>query len=171
MKSGIVYTGEPSAEELSRCPGRPSPGRLERGPVAVIECVQEIPCNPCEYSCPRGAIRVGVPITGLPRLDEEKCTGCGACIPACPGLAIFQVDYNHGDGQALVSFPYEYLPLPREGDEVQATDRGGRVVTGGKVIKVRKPDRNDGTAVVSLAVPREFADQVRSMARLGRCNS
>jgi len=30
--------------------------RLERGPVAIIECVQPIPCNPCVEACKSGAI-------------------------------------------------------------------------------------------------------------------
>ena len=26
--------------------------------------------------------------TGLPEIDEEKCTGCGACVKACPKMII-----------------------------------------------------------------------------------
>mgnify|MGYP000002283376 FL=1 len=28
------------------------------------------------------------PETGLPEIDEEKCTGCGACVKACPKMII-----------------------------------------------------------------------------------
>ncbi len=28
------------------------------------------------------------PETGLPEIDDEKCTGCGACVKACPKMII-----------------------------------------------------------------------------------
>ncbi|MFA7565789.1 MAG: RnfABCDGE type electron transport complex subunit B [Alkalispirochaeta sp.] len=37
----------------------------------------------CEVACPFGAISMN-PVTGLPEVDEEKCTSCGACVTACP---------------------------------------------------------------------------------------
>lgn len=37
----------------------------------------------CEAACQFGAIKVN-PETGLPEVDEEKCTACGACVKACP---------------------------------------------------------------------------------------
>lgn len=37
----------------------------------------------CERACAFGAIRIN-PTTGLPEVDEEKCTACGACVKACP---------------------------------------------------------------------------------------
>lgn len=89
MREGIAYTGIPSLEELINSPGFPSEEEMKKRPIAVIECVQGIPCNPCETACPFGAIEVGEPITNLPRLLTDKCQGCGLCIPACPGLAIF----------------------------------------------------------------------------------
>ena len=52
MKEGVSYTGIPSEEELKNCFGIPSEERMKKGRVAVIECVQEIPCNPCEGTCP-----------------------------------------------------------------------------------------------------------------------
>ena len=42
---GIIYTGVPSKEELAAAPGVPSRERMEKGRVACIECVQEIPCK------------------------------------------------------------------------------------------------------------------------------
>ena len=84
MNKGVMYTGIPSPEELAACPGVPSEERMAKGRVAVIECVQEIPCYPCENACRLGAITIGEQITNLPTLHEEKCTGCGICATVCP---------------------------------------------------------------------------------------
>ena len=47
----LVNTGYLEFEELNEIQKLPSKERYEKGPVAVIECVQEIPCNPCEAAC------------------------------------------------------------------------------------------------------------------------
>ena len=85
---GILYDGYPSILEIKEANNWPSEERFRRGPVAISECVQQIPCNPCEAACRFGAITVGEEITGLPRLDEEKCTGCGVCVKTCPVQAL-----------------------------------------------------------------------------------
>lgn len=156
---GVKYTGALSATELT--PVLPDEERLKRGPVAVIECVQEIPCNPCEKACPFGAIEVGPDITRLPRLDLEKCRGCGICLSKCPGLAIFLVDATGDSDEAKVMLPYEYLPLPLVGDSVDGTDRSGRFVTKARVVKIDSGTAREGTTIVTLAVPRSFMNEVR----------
>ncbi len=40
-------------------------------------------CGDCVAACQFGAIRMN-PETGLPEVDDEKCTSCGACVKACP---------------------------------------------------------------------------------------
>ncbi|GHT29652.1 ferredoxin [Bacteroidia bacterium] len=37
----------------------------------------------CVTACTFGAILIN-PVTGLPEIDEDKCTSCGACVKACP---------------------------------------------------------------------------------------
>lgn len=37
----------------------------------------------CAASCSFGALHMN-PETGLPEVDEEKCTACGRCVKACP---------------------------------------------------------------------------------------
>lgn len=41
----------------------------------------------CTLSCGFDAIKMN-PLTGLPEVDEEKCTACGACVKACPKMII-----------------------------------------------------------------------------------
>ena len=40
-------------------------------------------CGDCVSACQFGAISMNAE-TGLPEVDEEKCTACGACAKACP---------------------------------------------------------------------------------------
>ena len=40
-------------------------------------------CGDCVKKCQFGALTMD-PSTGLPVVDEEKCTACGACAKACP---------------------------------------------------------------------------------------
>lgn len=150
-----------SREELERLPGVPSEKRRAAGPVVVIECAEEIPCNPCEPVCVRGAIAVGEPITRLPVLHEDRCDGCLACIAPCPGLAIFVVDETYSDREAAVTLPYEFLPLPEKGERVEGLNRRGEVVGQGTVLQVRNPKAFDRTALVTVVIPKELSMEVR----------
>ena len=40
-------------------------------------------CGDCVAACQFDAIHMN-PETGLPEVDDEKCTSCGACVKACP---------------------------------------------------------------------------------------
>ena len=136
MNRGIVYDGVPSKEELASCPGVPSEERMRQGRVAVIECVQEIPCNPCSFSCKFNAITI--------------------------------IDKSYSDKEVVIDFPFEYLPLPQEHQVVDAVNRYGEVVYKGIIKKVKQVKAYAGTTVVSMIIPIEFADEVRSMKRLAR---
>lgn len=161
----LLSEGYLTLEELKKSIAYPTEERMAKGPVAIAECVQEIPCNPCEAACPFGAIKIGEPIINLPCIAEDTCTGCGACIAQCSGLAIFVVDKSKGDGTGTVSFPYEYYPLPEKGDKVKAVDRAGKVVCDGEIVKVMNPKSYDRTPVVTVAVPVEYTEEVRSIER------
>jgi len=49
-----------------------------------------IACQSCRDACPNNAIRFSPRIGGpfVPELDEDACSGCGACIHVCPADAI-----------------------------------------------------------------------------------
>ena len=161
----LIHTGYLEYAELADIQKLPSAERFRKGPVAVIECVQEIPCNPCETACRFGAINIKTPITNIPVLVEEKCVGCGLCVSKCPGLAIFIVDLSYSETEAKVSFPYEYTPIPKKGDKVKAVNRCGEVICEAIVKDVKNPPSFDHTPVVTIEVPIAFADQARSIQR------
>lgn len=134
---------------------------------ALIECCQEIPCNPCEKNCPVGAITIGEDLCSLPVLDLEKCTGCGICVAQCPGQACFLLNLNHGEGLCEIAMPYEYLPLPATGQTLTGLDRQGKPVCEAKVHKVTTVGAYDQTHILRILVPREHAGTVRAVSLAG----
>ena len=144
--------------------------KIRKGPIAVIECYQEIPCNPCEAVCKFDSIKIGKPITNKPVFIAENCTGCGQCIASCPGLAIFVVYEDYSEGEGMVSFPYEYLPLPEKGQIIDAVDRNGSKICKGRVVKIINKKSFDRTSVITIVVPKKYVNQVRSIKILKEKN-
>ncbi len=160
METGII-----SRSELEEIGHYPSEARMKRGPVAVCECLQKIPCNPCESSCPFHAIYIGDDISNLPCLDEEKCVGCGNCQTHCSGLCIFILDKSYSEEVGTVSFPYEYLINFEVGQTVKAANRTGEYVCDAVVKKIVLTKKSENTPVVTLEVPIDQVDEVRSVYR------
>ncbi|MHB0884568.1 MAG: 4Fe-4S ferredoxin [Bacillota bacterium] len=160
--AALLRTGLPAAEDLAVA--RPSDERLARGALAVLECFQRIPCDPCASSCRRGAIAPFADINDLPSmLEADKCNGCALCVARCPGLAIFIIDLNHSPDEALIKLAYEFLPQPEKDQVVAALDREGREVGRARVIRVQKPRDKAETPVVWIAVPKDLAWTVRNI--------
>lgn len=134
----------------------PSKKQLEKG-VAFIECIQEIPCNPCVDSCPVGAISMK-DINALPVVDYDKCIACGQCIGICPGLAIFLIK-TKGD-RVLITLQYEFLPVPIVDNKVKALNRKGEVVDTAIVKRVVKKDK---TMVVTIEANKNNAMEIRNI--------
>ena len=133
----------------------PEEEHLKKG-AAIIECIQEIPCNPCVDACPFNAISIEN-INALPIVDYEKCVGCGKCIEVCPGLAIFVVKIINE--KAIIMLPYEFLPLPKEGQKVKALDREGKEICDAVVKKVRVGKTN----VINIELPAKHAMNARNI--------
>jgi hypothetical protein len=72
------------------------------------------------------------------------------------------VDESLGNGRATVAMPYEFLPLPDEGETVTALDRAGTELGDATVTKVRKTERMDHTAVVTIEVPKDWSMRARA---------
>ncbi|AKI97469.1 FAD-dependent oxidoreductase [Kosmotoga pacifica] len=132
----------------------------------IIECSEAIPCNPCETSCPFGAITVGDNINNIPVIDYEKCTGCGICATKCPGLAIFMIQENEEKGIAIVGIPYEFLPVPSKDELVYALRKDGSVAGTARVTKVVKAPNN--TTMVYIEVPLKEAMEIRHIKAVER---
>lgn len=130
--------------------------QLKKG-IAIIECVQEIPCDPCVTICPVNAISMK-DINDTPKVDYNKCTSCKRCVSICPGLAIFVVKVE--DDKALITLPYEFLPIPKVGEKVTALDREGKSRVTAKIIKVNKSGK---TTVVTIEVDKSLAMEIRNI--------
>ncbi|MBV1757406.1 MAG: 4Fe-4S ferredoxin [Dethiosulfatibacter sp.] len=150
----LEIQGVPTEEQIKEA--FPPIEIINKGPVAVIECFQEIPCNPCATSCRFGAIYIGDNINNLPAMNIKECTGCSICLTKCPGLAISIVDGSKSKEYIHFSIPYEMKPLPNVGDMVRALDREGKYLTDVKVLRVRSNKNFDRTNIITLEVPRDL---------------
>ena len=166
MKQGPRQLGYLPLEVIKEKIALPSKERMEKGPVVIIECDEDIPCDPCVESCKNGAI-IKESLTAAPIVDYEKCTGCALCVASCPGLAIFVVDCSRED-KALVYIPYEMLPAPQKGDRGDALDRSGKRIGSAEVEKVRKGQ--SGTTVLGILVEKDLGMNVRSIRIPERSN-
>jgi len=156
--------GVPTREDLAA--KMPPAKRLAAGAAVMVECFQPIPCDPCYHACPRGAFRPMADLNAVPEVDYDRCNGCGVCVTRCPGLALFVLDAS--GGEALVTIPYEFLPLPAPGDTVDGLDRRGRAVCLARVDKVIPGGAGGKTALVRLAVPPEYVMEVRHFRSVSR---
>ncbi len=157
----LIHDGIPTGEDIAKV--MPSAERLAKGPVAIAECFQQIPCNPCTKACNRKAIRVEPDINQTPKVYFDECTGCGACVLRCPGLAIFVVDMTRSEDTALVKLPFEFLPLPVAGQKAMGLSRAGEELGYFPVVRVQSGGKKNLTNIITLEVPKELAMEVRNI--------
>lgn len=162
LSENLLTKGYVADVEISHYPGFSTLGKRSKGPTPIIECTQNIPCDPCQDACKRGCIKVGASITRLPVVDESAaCTGCGMCIVSCSGQAIFLVDEEAEPGFASISLPYEFHPLPAIGSSGKALDRAGNILGDAEVLKVKMTQATDETAILTMKVPVEWSMTAR----------
>ena len=157
----LKATGEPSANELESA--LPPADRRRQGSYAVIECFQEIPCDPCHKACRSGAIQPFSDINLTPTYEAIRCNGCALCVAQCPGLACFVVEEDYAPNEALLKLPYEFLPLPAAGQTVDLLDRTGAPAGSGRVVRVVRGRSKLATPVVWVTVPKDRVGTVRNI--------
>jgi thioredoxin reductase/Fe-S-cluster-containing hydrogenase component 2 len=158
VSENLLRHGFVADDEIGRFPGVTH----KAGIHPVMECTQNIPCNPCQDACAKHCIHIGSNITALPAVEPDStCIGCGMCVASCSGQAIFLVDEHTGNGHAEVTIPYEFLPLPKEGDLGYGMSRSGQPVCRARVVKVRTSKAFDHTALVTIEVPEDMAMKAR----------
>jgi Fe-S-cluster-containing hydrogenase component 2 len=158
ISTNLLEKGYVSEKEIERYPGVTH----KVGIHPVIECTQNIPCNPCQDACKMGCISIGANITNLPIVKSEgNCINCGMCVASCSGQAIFLVDEDTGDGSSTVTMPYEFIPLPEVGDKGFGLNRKGEKICEAEVVSVRAVKAFDHTNLLTIKVPKEYAMKAR----------
>lgn len=158
ISMNLLEKGYVAEEEIERYPGV----TRQAGIHPVIECTQNIPCNPCQDACKKGCISIGKNITSLPVVDSaHACIGCGMCVASCSGQAIFLVNEEVEKGYGEVTMPYEFLPLPKAGDIGTALGRDGRKLCEAVVTKVRTAKAFDHTSLLTIKVPNNMLMKAR----------
>ncbi len=158
ISENLLKNGFVAEDEIERFPGVTK----AKGIHPVMECTQNIPCNPCQDACPKKCIKIGEKITSLPAVDESvECIGCGMCVASCSGQAIFLVNDDYEDGYATVTMPYEFLPLPVKGDKGSAYNRAGEKVCEAEVVEVRTSPAFDKTNLLTIKVPADMSMKAR----------
>jgi ferredoxin len=128
----------------------------------VMQCRQEIPCDPCASVCPQHLIQIDPhDIRQLPEfcpLDEKNCIACERCVAVCPGLAITLVDFRKNPQHPTVSIPIEFSETYlHQGDAVPVTDIDGRVLGEFPVVSMRMLRQFSRTLIVRVQIPAQFA--------------
>ncbi len=158
ISTNLLKYGFVADNEIERYPGV----TRKAGIHPVMECTQNIPCNPCQDACPKGCIKIGEKITSLPAVDETaQCIGCGMCVASCSGQAIFLVDETYEDEYASITLPYEFLPLPEKGEKGIALGRDGKFVCEAEVVDIKSVKAFDHTNLLTIKIPKEFVMKAR----------
>ena len=63
----LIQTGIPDKEAIEAV--TPDETRFLKGAVAIAECFQKIPCNPCTKACVKKAIHIEPDINETPEID------------------------------------------------------------------------------------------------------
>lgn len=92
---------------------------------------------------------------------DADCINCGMCVASCSGQAIFLVDEDCGDGTAIITLPYEFVPLPEAGTKGIALGRNGQKVCEAEVVAVKSLKVYDKTNLLTMRVLKEYTSTAR----------
>ncbi len=73
------------------------------------------------------------------------------------------VDGSKSEEYVHMTIPFEFMPLPEEGDLVDGLDREGNFLEKVKVLKVTNPKSYDRTPLVKLEVNRKYMYDFRNI--------
>ena len=86
--NGIIHLVPDTSTTVVLCSNK------DKGAITRKACSNGcIGCMKCQKTCPSGAITVK---DNLASIDQSLCTGCGACVDACPVHCIHSVDLTCG---------------------------------------------------------------------------
>lgn len=110
---GFQTTEKEETISVLRCQGtcQNAPDKTEYSGITMCRIADKISCG--RSGCPDGCLRLGDcvsacqfdalhidPETGIPVVDEEKCTSCGACVHICP-RKLFEIRPKGAGGQRV----------------------------------------------------------------------
>jgi glycine/D-amino acid oxidase-like deaminating enzyme/Pyruvate/2-oxoacid:ferredoxin oxidoreductase delta subunit/bacterioferritin-associated ferredoxin len=125
--------------------------------LAIINCDEDIPCNPCAISCKFDSIKINKNITQQPTINYELCKGCGLCLPKCPGRAIRMLQYNFTDTESLLTIPFEFEPYPKQNQKVSIVNYDGNFLANGTIQKTKPPKSKTDCGTISIIIPKKHA--------------
>jgi Fe-S-cluster-containing hydrogenase component 2 len=140
----------------------PSEELMRKKKMAIVECLQEIPCNACVDACKYNAV-TKAHINDPPKVNWENCNACMQCIRECPGLAMFIVTLK--DGKAQISIPWEMPYIPKKGDTIDVLDRKGARIGSGTVLRVVPPIKQNKTYIITFETDEKLVHKARNIRR------
>jgi ferredoxin len=154
------WLSAPSKKILHDFEGVPRTLKPE-GLLASIECVEAIGCRVCEKSCPAQAIQIDREKKTF--LLEDRCTGCGFCLQACPSQVPVMIEGEGKGSYTTLVFPWTEKPLLRKGERVSLLSRKGEVLAQGRVLDLFL----DGASpLFKIEVPTHLMWEVRGVVPL-----
>jgi Fe-S-cluster-containing hydrogenase component 2 len=160
MTESYETSGYFSEEELKQ--HVPPKELLKKKKAAIVECLQQIPCNACLDACKSEAVSKA-DINDPPKVDWGKCNSCLQCIRECPGLAMFVLSIK--EGKAQISIPWEMPYVPKKDEVVDVLNRKGEKIGTGKIVRVIPPIKDNKTWIVTFETDEGLIMKARNFRR------